>query len=610
MKKSIALVLAMIMTLTLLSGCNVKSKPAQGGDTGNAGAMVPTTPEAVNILTMSMYEKETNVLRDQLVKAGFDVKINTQPDFSSFSSVRDAGQYDIIVTGWTTVTGNPDYAVRSLFITGGDYNQSPISDAKIDELIEKASTETADKYVKTYKELEDYMVTDMAYIVPIFSSLRTQAINVNVIDPTTVRHPKSRSSVWEMYEYVDKTQNETRPYVMTSTLSSLTSMHPVKANDGSVNSINTSIYSRLISLSDEDVIETEGSMSYSYAIGEGNTEYYFLLRDDVFFCKVADKKVVETDERVGGEDVVYSLNLAKDGKSVPDHRTFTLHSSMDKIEIITDLDSLKNTKDSSGTGTVLDTLNKTAPKEIASLVGDKTKVDGATGKYQVVKITTTKAFPQVLNFLAHQSAGIVSEKAVRAINDKVDMANYDPKTDIIYGDQSVVTEGPTYNNHLVFSGPYAMLYKNDYEVVFAKNPGFKKGTKEEPKIVNMKIKFIKDNDSALAAFRAGEIDTLGSVAEDKIQLIENDPNFKVQKRTSNGVSYLGFNLREGSKFKDVDLRKAVLYAVNQDDYIATFNGLKNRCYSTVSTIIDTGNVLTQDLVKSNSHLAAYQAKAK
>lgn len=613
MKKLIALILAMVMMFTLLSGCNVKTKPKDDPttpDTKQPTTPVATKPEEIRVLSMASYEKETNVLRDQLVKAGFDVKINTQPDYSSLTTVRDSGEYDIMVTGWTTVTGNPDYAIRSLYITGGDYNHSPVSDKKIDELIEKASTETPEKYTQTYTELENYLVKDMAFMVPLFSSLRIQAINTKVMDPTTIRQPKSRSGVWEMYEYADKAQNATRPFVMTSTMSSLTSMHPVKANDGSVNQINSNLYSRLVSLTDEDEIETKSSMSYSYAIGEGNTEYYFLLRDDVYFCKVENKKAVTTDERVGGEDVVYSLNLAKDGKSVPDHRTFTLHSSMEKIEVVTDLDSLKNKKDSSGSGTVLDTLNKTSPKPIASLVGDKTKVDGAAGAYQVVKVTTNKPFPQVLNFLAHQSAGIVSEKAVRAINDKVDMANYDPKKDIIYGDQSVVTEGPSYNNHLVFSGPYAMLYKNDYEVVFEKNPGFKKGTAEEPKIVNMKIKFIKDNDSALSAFRAGELDMLSAVTEDKIQLLESDANFKVQKRSSNGVTYLAFNLHDGNKFQDADLRKAVLYSINQDDYIAVFNGLKNRCYSTLSTIVDTGNVLTQDLATASKHLATYQAKAK
>ena len=61
-----------------------------------------------------------NIVRDQLIKNGFDVKLNIQPDYGSFKAQRDAGNYDIALSSWTTVTGNPDYAVRSLFKSDGD----------------------------------------------------------------------------------------------------------------------------------------------------------------------------------------------------------------------------------------------------------------------------------------------------------------------------------------------------------------------------------------------------------------------------------------------------------------------------------------------------------
>ena len=77
--------------------------------------------------------------------------------------------------------------------------------------------------------------------------------------------------------------------------------------------------------------------------------------------------------------------------------------------------------------------------------------------------------------------------------------------DIAYGDQSTVTEGATYNNTLAVSGPYIMLYKNDYEVVFEKNPGYMAGTEHEPRINRVEVKFIKDLDSSLSALRSGEI---------------------------------------------------------------------------------------------------------
>ena len=62
---------------------------------------------------------------------------------------------------------------------------------------------------------------------------------------------------------------------------------------------------------------------------------------------------------------------------------------------------------------------------------------------------------------------------------------------------------------------------------------------------------------------------------------------------------------EGALFTDENLRKAVLYAINQEDYIAYNNGLVGNLYSSYSTIIKTDNKLVQDLEKSAEYLKAY-----
>ena len=60
------------------------------------------------LLGYSYYESTMNILRDQLTKAGFEVEVNLQPDYSSMVTARDTGEWDIAMSGWTTVTGNPD----------------------------------------------------------------------------------------------------------------------------------------------------------------------------------------------------------------------------------------------------------------------------------------------------------------------------------------------------------------------------------------------------------------------------------------------------------------------------------------------------------------------
>ncbi len=613
MKRKLALIMALIMVLSAFTGCQTKSNVMSGNTNSNneqsSNNSVQTKPQDIRMVLMSSNEQAGNVLRDQLVKAGFNVILNIQPDYSSYVAVVESGEYDIAISGWTTVTGNPDYAVRSLFKTGGDYNRMPLSDSVIDELIDKAATETPDVYVNTYKELEDRLVTEKAYIIPMFSSLRMSAVNKNIVDASTFRLSKSRSTPWEELSYVDKSLNETRPLIMTQTMATLTSMHPIRGNDGSINSLNTNLYVRLVNLTDEDEVVSDGSLSYKYAIAEGNQEYYFLLRDDVNFAKIENMKSVDTGVKVGAEDVKFTLDLARDKESVPTHKTYTLHGSMKNIEVFTDMESLKNVKLSGSDKTIFEALNEAAPSPITSLEENKTAVDNKSGKYQVVKITTGVPFPQVLNFLAHQSAGIVSEEQVKAINSKVNMKTYDPTKDILYGDQSVVTDGPTYDNHLWLSGPYAMIVKDDYEVKFEKNPNYMVGTEYEPKVKYITFKFIKDDSSATASLRSGEIDIMPFIGENSVDLVSNDDRFHVIKRSSNGTTYADFNLKEGkSEYVNEDLRKAVLYAVSQDDYIAVYNGLKGRLYSTLSTLIDTGNVLEQDLNKSKEYLLKYQTE--
>lgn len=605
MKKRTLLLLLLSLVL-VISGCTVKTKDEASQQPSEPSGEKPANPSAVPIelLAMSSQESDVNIIRDQLTKNGFNVKLNIQPDFGSYKAQQDAGNYDVILSSWTTVTGNPDYAVRSLFKTGGDY--SIMSDEEVDKLIDQAATQTADEAKETYNQLEQRLVTDKAYIAPLYISLKSQAFNKDILDENSVRLSKSRSLPWEAVDFKDQSKRDKEPLVLAQSLSELTSLDPIKGNDGSINIINTNMNVRLINLTDDDKITSEGSLSYNHSIAENNSEYYFILRDDINFAKVENKLAVDSGERVGAEDVVFSLNRAKDKNSVPDHRTYTLHEHIKDVEIVNDLSSLDAVKVSGSDETVKQSLEKGLDTKISSLVTDKNEASTKDGKYQVVKLTTTEPFPQVLNYLAHQSAGIVSKKQVESIN-TYDVAKFDVNKDIPYGDQNTVTEGDKYNNTLYASGPYILSYKNDYEAVFYKNPGYMKGTEHEPKINQVKVRFIKDADSTLSALRSNEIHLYYGVPETKYDVVKGDSKLKLQTVESNAVSYLLFNTKNRDVAKSEDLRKAILYSINQDEILAYYNNNKIKAYSTVSPLVKTGNELKADPAKVKEHLANYQA---
>lgn len=598
----------LLTSVLLIGGCsvNTKSEVAEK-EKKKTNVVDDKNPVEIEILGQSGSETDINIVRDQLTKNGFKVKLNIQPDYGSFKAQQNAGNYDVALSSWTTVTGNPDYAVRSLFKTGGDY--SILADAEIDKLIDKASTQTPKEYVNTYKQLEQRLVFNKAYIVPLYTSLKTQAINKDILNKDSVRLAKSRALVWESIDFKDTSKRETAPLVLTQAASTLTSLDPIKGNDGSINMINTNMYVRLINLTDNDKITSEGSLSHNYSMAEGNSEYYFLLRDDINFSKISNKKAEDTGERVGADDVIFSLNRAKDKNSVPDHRTYSLHEHIQNAEIVTDLSTLDKVKQSGNSKSVREELEKGLTAKITELVTDKKQANNKEGKYQVVKLTTTTPFPQVLNYLAHQSAGIVSKKQVESIN-TYDVASFDVNKDIPYGDQNTVTDGNKYNNTLYASGPYILSYKNDYEAIFQKNPNYLKGTKHEPKISNVTLRFIKDTDNALSALRNNEIHLYSGVPETKHDLIKNDNKLTLQNIESNGVSYLLFNTANREVAKSEDLRKAILYSINQDEILSFYQNKKIKAISTVSPIVKTGNELKADSEKVQKFLSNYKASKK
>ena len=276
MKKTLLpLLLAFVL---LLAGCvktksDVAEKPSSDSKSGgNASEQVE-----IEVLGMSSGEADLNIVRDQLVKNGFNVKLNIQPDYGSFKAQQDAGNFDVALSSWTTVTGNPDYAVRSLFKSGGDY--SIMADPEIDKLIDKASTQTAKDYVKTYKELEQRLVFDKAYIAPLYISLKTQAVNKDVLNPKSVRLSKI------LVPLLGKQLTSTmQPSVKRSRLfyrkrcQPEHHLTPLRAMMVSINMINTNMYVRLINLTDDDKITADGSLSRNYSIADGKMRVLLLIK--------------------------------------------------------------------------------------------------------------------------------------------------------------------------------------------------------------------------------------------------------------------------------------------------------------------------------------------
>ena len=70
-------------------------------------------------------------------------------------------------------------------------------------------------------------------------------------------------------EFNDTSKNTTEPLILHQTINSLTSLDPIKGNDGSINTLNTNMYVRLVNLTDTDEVVSDGSLSYNHVMAEG-----------------------------------------------------------------------------------------------------------------------------------------------------------------------------------------------------------------------------------------------------------------------------------------------------------------------------------------------------
>jgi len=587
------------MVLSLV-GCDVKTRDDVEG--GSGGEKLDTIP--LTLLGQAANQKDLNVIRDLLTQQGFDVTINMQPDRGAYMSQIDAGNYDITFTGWASISGNGDYATRGIFHSTGDSNLGGnIHDERLDALIDEACTLVYDESVPLYAEIEQILL-DEAYIAPLYVGRKVEAYNKDVVDGDTIGIYAARAEPFERYDFVDESKRDTDTLYLWQIENYYTTADPIKSNENSTYMTNFNMYTRLVNFNDQMEITTESALSRDYAVAEGNQAFYFILRDDIYFAKVENKQAVDSGERVGGEDVIFSLGRAKDKDSVPNHATYSLHENIDTIELVTDLTELENTQESSTGKTVLESLSDTLDVPVAELVGDKNSADNASGKYQVIKITAKTAFPQMLNFLGHHSGSILSKSQVEKIN-TYDVATYDPAVDVAYGDPATVSEGPDYDNQIYASGPYILVYKNDYELVMQKNPNYMVGTEFEPKIKNITIKMIPDKDSALSSLRSGELHVLNSLDVEKDSVVEGDA--KLALKTTPGIAekHLIFNTSEKSVCSDVNVRKAIQNAMDQSAFIAVYENSVFPATSPINTIMDTGCTFSPDPSLVQGYLKQY-----
>ncbi len=122
------------------------------------------------------------VAQAQLAEVGITASIK-QMEWGAYLDGTGAGDHEIFILGWTTVTGDADYGLYPLFHTdnwGSPGNRTFYSNPEVDKLLEAGRKATdANERLAIYKEAQTLIMADYVH-VPLWYTNRIQSVRKNV----------------------------------------------------------------------------------------------------------------------------------------------------------------------------------------------------------------------------------------------------------------------------------------------------------------------------------------------------------------------------------------------------------------------------------------------
>ncbi|MGL6154417.1 MAG: ABC transporter substrate-binding protein [Cetobacterium sp.] len=179
---------------------------------------------------------------------------------------------------------------------------------------------------------------------------------------------------------------------------------------------------------------------------------------------------------------------------------------------------------------------KTLPKvaHLYKLIEKIEPVDKST-----VKITTSEPFAPLLNHLSHKSAAILNKKAYLENPEK-------------------------YFENPIGTGPYKLKeWKIGDRIVLEAVPTYFKG---EPKIKNIVVRGIPEENSRVIGLETGELDVFSGVESIARKTIESSDKLQLLEKPSTSTAYIGMNNQKGV-LKDPEVRKAIAMGIDKDAII-------------------------------------------
>lgn len=138
------------------------------------------------------------IVQAQLKEVGIDASIEVV-EWGAYLDRTSAGEHDMFILGWTTVTGDADYGLYALFHSsqhGGAGNRFFYTNPEVDRLLDIGKTEVdSGKRLEAYKEAQELIVADAPQLFLYFS---TQNVGENKAVKGFKLHPAGHHSLYNV----------------------------------------------------------------------------------------------------------------------------------------------------------------------------------------------------------------------------------------------------------------------------------------------------------------------------------------------------------------------------------------------------------------------------
>ncbi|MEI4473879.1 ABC transporter substrate-binding protein [Frigidibacter sp. MR17.24] len=219
---------------------------------------------------------------------------------------------------------------------------------------------------------------------------------------------------------------------------------------------------------------------------------------------------------------------------------------------------------------------------------DGTPCDAEAVKFSLMRVKTgTPASPHAWKLALLNEVEIVDPLTVKLHFEKpyaflpVALNGSTGRAGTIVSPAAVEKYGADYGRNPVGTGPFKFVsWKENDAIELEANPDyFEPGL---PKVEKVSFMFVDEASTAVAALVSGQIHGMNDCPMQLVQQVKNIPSVTLYGEIEGNYTYVGMNTRK-APFDDVNLRRAVAFAINRDTVIKqAYFGLAQEAYTPIS----------------------------